>query len=321
MPIPRVPQTLLGERLLARQLSAMGVLPKRSASLADTPEAQAALQALWKAHGDAISRNYAGTGALRKSSLRRRLLLDPAISLARCVVDPSPTMSGEENAAAVASPVCTPTMMRSHTNECRYYLNNHGDGLRADAAAFVSGAHVPCAGTISLFPEGVLGNVVSRARRLPSIQVRCVLRLLLRALTPHAGGFFWYQLPVHANAYTGCYHCLWMAVCAGCVASSPLSRATGGACRGGCVCGGRARLGCARSVIWLIVPSAHHDLAFLSTNILRYRYRLLNVSFYPSAGCLAAALLQVLKRFGASFVDRPLLLRGGAGAGRSTSKK
>lgn len=78
-PPPNPPQTLLGERLLALQLSAMGVLPKRTASLADAPEAQEALRALWKAQGDAISRGYTGTAALRK----KRWLRDAAISLGR----------------------------------------------------------------------------------------------------------------------------------------------------------------------------------------------------------------------------------------------
>lgn len=91
----------------------------------------------------------------------------------------------------------------------RYVRNNHADGRRADAAAVISGAHVPRRGAPSPFPSGLVADVTARVRRLPSMQVRGV-RSLFTSFTAARGtaslffGFGYALRGASAPGRTGC---------------------------------------------------------------------------------------------------------------------
>ena len=106
-----VVQGVLGRHALETVLRALGVLTGSEQIPDALPSVEARFKALWADHGDAISRQYAGTGALKSGFTRtgkRTLggLLD----------------DGAKSAA-------------------RYYLNNFRDGRKQDALDLVSGAY------------------------------------------------------------------------------------------------------------------------------------------------------------------------------------
>jgi hypothetical protein len=94
-------------------LSAMGLLAEGTPLPAALPALDGALKALWADHGDAISNQYAGTGALKSGFTRTG----------------KRTLGGllDDGAKSVA----------------RYYLNNFADGRKQDALDLATGAFVP----------------------------------------------------------------------------------------------------------------------------------------------------------------------------------
>jgi hypothetical protein len=114
--------------------------------------AQAAtLARLWEAHGDALSRQYTLTPAQRR--------------------DRSAPLSAESLAAALRD--CGIAVLR-------YLHNNHSDGPACDAAALVSGAHVPprardAAAPPPPLPRAATTRAAHAARRLPLLQAAALL--------------------------------------------------------------------------------------------------------------------------------------------------
>jgi hypothetical protein len=136
----------------AAPAAAAGVMPP-----ALSPALGEALRVLWAAQGDALSLQYTRTPAQRRDR------------------------SAPLSAASVAA------WLRDAFISCRRYVqNNHADADACDAAALVSGAHVPprrqrrgkeAAGESRVrwpFPRGAAARAVHAARRLPLLQVRCV---------------------------------------------------------------------------------------------------------------------------------------------------
>ncbi|KAL6785044.1 TEF21 [Auxenochlorella protothecoides x Auxenochlorella symbiontica] len=107
-----VVQGLLGRKALEATLRALGVLAPGAALAAAYPEAERRFRVAWADHGDEVSRQYAGTGAMKSAFTRTGkrdvwgLLDDGAKSLTR------------------------------------YYLNNFQDGAKQDAIDLVTGAFV-----------------------------------------------------------------------------------------------------------------------------------------------------------------------------------
>jgi hypothetical protein len=118
------------------------------------PALKAALRVLWAAQGDALSLQYTRTPAQRRDR------------------------------SAPLSCLSAAAWLRDALISCRRYVqNNHADADACDAAALVSGAHVPprrrrgkeAAGASRVhwpFPRGAAARVAHAARRLPLLQVR-----------------------------------------------------------------------------------------------------------------------------------------------------
>lgn len=122
------------------------------------PALEAALGAMWRSHGDALAQQYTRTGAQRRDR------------------SAPPSL-----AAALAAGRDLLISLR------RYVQNNHGDGAACDAAALLSGAHVPVrsgveqagstasASASSPFPRGVAARLAHAGRRAPLLQAALLL--------------------------------------------------------------------------------------------------------------------------------------------------
>ena len=143
-------QSMVARRALEQQLAALGRLPS-GAALSDAPDVAAAATALWEAHGDALSRHYSGTPALRRARGVRGALRDAAVSA------------------------------------WRHVLNNHRDGRKADATALALGLHAPLEallaeqfgvaagvkpgdGGLAAWLHAARGAALHRLRRFPALQ-------------------------------------------------------------------------------------------------------------------------------------------------------
>lgn len=108
-----VVQGLLARKSLERELSSRGLLEEGATFLAVSPDLERLFRAIWADHGDEISRQYAGTGAMKSAFTRTGkrdfagLLDDGAKSLKR------------------------------------YLLNNFRDGEKQDALDLVTGTYRP----------------------------------------------------------------------------------------------------------------------------------------------------------------------------------
>ena len=153
-------QSALAAAVAAVQLAALQGGASAPAEAQPAPAAAAtalpaglasALAALWRSHGDALSLQYTRTPAQRRDRSA------PASATA--------AMAAARDAAISLR---------------RYIQNNHGDGAACDAAALLSGAHVPpraaaAAASAWPFPHGAAARVAHAARRMPLLQAAAAL--------------------------------------------------------------------------------------------------------------------------------------------------
>ncbi|KAG1660814.1 hypothetical protein FOA52_010239 [Chlamydomonas sp. UWO 241] len=106
-------QGVLGRKALDVQLQKLGLLAEGMVMANAYPEVEAQFKILWADHGDAVSTQYAGTGAMKSMYTRTG----------------KRTMGGivDDGYKAVA----------------RFYLNNFQDGKKQDAVDLATGAYVP----------------------------------------------------------------------------------------------------------------------------------------------------------------------------------
>ena len=127
-------ETEMGCAAAMQQMDALDVCAEQRA------EALSLLRSLWGVAGDAVSLQYTGTAAQRR---------DRSARLSR--------------ASALA------WLRDAAISAARYVLNNHADARLCDAAALVSGAHVPSS-RASPFPRGAFGRAACALKRLPALQ-------------------------------------------------------------------------------------------------------------------------------------------------------
>lgn len=108
-----VVQGLLARKSLELELSSRGLLPEGSVFSAASPELERLFRAIWADHGDEISRQYAGTGAMKSAFTR----------------------TGKRDFAGLLDDGA-----KSLT---RYLLNNFRDGEKQDALDLVTGTYRP----------------------------------------------------------------------------------------------------------------------------------------------------------------------------------
>lgn len=108
---------------------------------------------LWADHGDEVSRQYAGTGAMKSAFTRTGkrdiwgLLDDGAKSLTRCVAAwrADAAVPATLRAVRARPPPCPPPAclhaQPHHPAWRSYYLNNFEDGHKQDALDLVAGAY------------------------------------------------------------------------------------------------------------------------------------------------------------------------------------
>ena len=120
-----VVQGLLARRALEHVLRRQGVLAGEETLALTFPAVEPAFRAMWADHGDEISRQYAGTGAMKSAFTR----------------------TGKRDLAGLLDDGA-----KSLT---RYFLNNFRDGEKQDALDLVTGAYKVSPGTASPFkPQG-----------------------------------------------------------------------------------------------------------------------------------------------------------------------
>ena len=131
-----------------------------SASLAEAfPDVERAFRVMWADHGDEVSRQYAGTGAMKSAFTRTGkrdvwgLLDDGAKSLTRwaghwgraagarmgrwgTILCPPP---GRPRSSSPRPPA--PAVLPYHLPPPRYYLNNFEDGVKQDALELATGSY------------------------------------------------------------------------------------------------------------------------------------------------------------------------------------
>ncbi|KDD73555.1 hypothetical protein H632_c2059p1, partial [Helicosporidium sp. ATCC 50920] len=141
-----VVQGLLGRKHLEHVLARMGVLPQGRQLAESFADLNVEFRALWADHGDEISMQYAGTGAMKSAFTRTGKrdvwgLLDDGI--------------------------------KSLT---RYYLNNFQDGSKQDALDYVVGNFEPSkdAATASFAPQAAPHSLVSLLILFVSLAVRAL---------------------------------------------------------------------------------------------------------------------------------------------------
>ncbi|KIY91561.1 Phosphatidylinositide phosphatase SAC1 [Monoraphidium neglectum] len=104
-------QGVLGRTALESVLRTMGVLAAGEKLPTALPEVEARFKVLWADHGDDISRQYAGTGALKSGFTR----------------------TGKRTVGGISDD--------GVKSAVRYYLNNFHDGHKQDALDLISGAY------------------------------------------------------------------------------------------------------------------------------------------------------------------------------------
>lgn len=138
-----VVQGMLGKKQLEHVLVRLGLMPEAATLPQAFPEVDARFRVLWADHGDEVSRQYAGTGAMKSAFTRTGkrdiwgLLDDGAKSLTR------------------------------------YYLNNFEDGHKQDALDLVTGGYIVVPGKPPPF----------QAQGSPAIPLLAVLALLVLAFS------------------------------------------------------------------------------------------------------------------------------------------
>jgi hypothetical protein len=143
-----VVQGLLARRALEAKLRRRGALAGGEALADAFPAVEVAFRVMWADHGDEISRQYAGTGAMKSAFTR----------------------TGKRDLAGL-----TDDGAKSLT---RYFLNNFRDGAKQDALDLVTGSYEVAPGRPAPFaPQGSPALPLAAAAALVAVAVSAVRRL------------------------------------------------------------------------------------------------------------------------------------------------